>query len=236
MLCILGCGLMGTIQRKNGNYYCSDHVNKCPAIKQKISGKNSINQLGKKLSDITKKKMSESRKGRTFSEETREKIRESNRKFFSENKRIPWNKGLTGVQEAWNKGLKKTESLEIIRRDDPIYSDFKKYRNRVSVRTKINYKLNESVINSKNYNIGKAGISNAYHVDHIISVRQGFDLGIPIEIISCVENLQVIPWLENIQKYDGKGIRKNSQEFLDQSFLNNLLKKYNLTLLKSEGS
>lgn len=210
MLCKLGCGLKSSFQRKNGNFYCADHNSKCPAVRQKISDKNSANQKGKTHSDATKKKMSEARKGRIFSQETIDKIKKSNKDYWSKNKRIPWNKGKQGLQIPWNKGLKKTESAEILERDDPIYRNFGKYRNRVSTRTKKNYDLYKEQINPNNLMLGKAGVDGAHHIDHILSVREGFEKGISVEQIADASNLQVIPWLDNIRKYDGKGKRKNS--------------------------
>jgi uncharacterized Zn finger protein (UPF0148 family) len=211
MLCKLGCGLPGMFQRKNGNYYCADHNSKCPVVKKQIGERNAISKLGKSNSKESNLKRAESLKGRPVSEETREKIKNSNKEYWDGKVRIPWNKGLKGSQIPWNKGLRKTEISEILDRADPIYSNFKKYRNRVATRTKKNYQLYESIINPNNLKLGKCGIDGANQIDHIITVRQGFEQGIPVEVIAAAENLRVIPWLENVQKYDGKGIRKNSR-------------------------
>lgn len=210
MFCNLGCGLPGVFQRKNGFYYCADHNSKCPSVREKISKINSVNQIGRKHSVETKEKMSRTRKGRIVSEDTKEKIKESNKTYWEQHTRVPWNKGKTGLQTPWNKGLRKNESLEILKRDDPIYQDFRKYRNRVSTRTKKTYELFKEQINPNNLKLGKAGINGAHHIDHIVSVRVGFEKGIPVEQIADASNLQVIPWLDNIRKYDGKGKRKNS--------------------------
>ena len=209
MLCKLDCGLPGLFQRKNGFYYCANHNSKCPSVKKQIGERNAISKLGSKASSETKQKMSNSHKGRVFSEETRLKMSESIKKSRSTNPVTPWNKGLKGSQIPWNKGLKKVELPEILNRNDPIYSDFKKYRNRVSVRTRKNYELHESTINPNKLKLGKCGVAGAHQIDHIITVRQGFDQGLPVEVIAAVDNLRVIPWLENLQKYDGKGLRKS---------------------------
>jgi len=71
---------------------------------------------GRKMSLESRKKISESNMGKVMSEETRKKM--SNIRigmiFSDEHKshisssqigRVPWNKGKTGVQTAWNKGL-----------------------------------------------------------------------------------------------------------------------------------
>lgn len=50
------------------------------------------------------------------------------------------------------------------------------------------------------YKIGKAGVDGAYQVDHIISVVYGYENNIPVELIASIDNLQVIPWKENLSK------------------------------------
>lgn len=39
-----------------------------------------------------------------------------------------------------------------------------------------------------------------YHLDHIISIRYGFEHGIPPEVIADIKNLRFIPSKENIKK------------------------------------
>jgi hypothetical protein len=176
--------------------------------KRRIGEKNAIALKGRKLPEHVKKKLSEANTGRLCTDKTKEKIRQSNLEHWAENERVPWNKGKKGLQVAWNKGKKKQESLEIISRDDPVYSNFRKYRNRVAVRTRKVYEQFKDEINPQNLLLGKCGIEGAYQIDHKISVRMGFEQGISIEEISSKENLQIIPWLDNVKKYDGKGNRK----------------------------
>jgi len=62
----------------------------------------------RKVSDETRKKMSESHKGFKWTEESKEKLS----KTVSDGRRkgkIPWNKGTKGVCKAWNKGLKRNK-------------------------------------------------------------------------------------------------------------------------------
>ena len=47
---------------------------------------------------------------------------------------------------------------------------------------------------------GKSGIEGAYQLDHIISIKEGFDKGIEPEIIGSIDNLQMISWRENRNK------------------------------------
>lgn len=226
MLCKYGCGKEGKFENKDGSVRCAKNPAQCPVsiakraktlkdkggFKHSAETKEKISNAGKgrKHTTETKEKMSNSHKGSTVSKDTKEKIAQSNKEYWSTNKRVPWNKGKKGLQTPWNKGLKKSEPLEILERDDPIYRDFGKYRNRVSVRTKRNYEMYREQINPNNLSLGKAGIDGAHHIDHIVSVREGFEKGIPVEDIADPTNLQVIPWLDNIRKYDGKGKRKNS--------------------------
>lgn len=45
--------------------------------------------------------------------------------------------------------------------------------------------------------IGRCGVEGAYQLDHIISKYHGFENGIPPEQIGDIQNLQIIPWLDN---------------------------------------
>lgn len=47
---------------------------------------------------------------------------------------------------------------------------------------------------------GNAGVSGAYQLDHIFPISSGFKQNIPIHIIGGIDNLQMLPWLENIRK------------------------------------
>jgi len=191
-------------------------------VKQRIGD----STRGRVLSDEWKQKISIAGKGRKLGPQSDDHKQKNSAAHLG---KTPWNKGLTAEtdervakyvtsqtgkpknvgQIPWNKGLKKQESLEIISREDIAYADFKKYRNRVAVRTRKTYKQFKSIINPNDLPIGKCGVDGAHQVDHIITVREGFERGISIEDISAKENLQVIPWLDNNQKYDGKGLRKS---------------------------
>jgi DNA mismatch endonuclease (patch repair protein) len=75
---------------------------------------------GKKHSNATKQKMSESKKqlfasgyvpynkGKSTGDETRKKLSEAQKKRYAEGA-VPWNKGKKGVQTAWNKGKPASE-------------------------------------------------------------------------------------------------------------------------------
>lgn len=47
---------------------------------------------------------------------------------------------------------------------------------------------------------GRAGVDGAYHLDHKISIKEGFRLGILPSIIGNINNLEFIPYLDNLLK------------------------------------
>lgn len=67
--------------------------------------------------------------------------------------------------------------------------DRKKYGRAVHYHSQKNYRLNKEVINPDNNEIGL----RKYHLDHKVSQFVGYLIGIPIDIISSVENLAIIP-------------------------------------------
>ena len=49
---------------------------------------------------------------------------------------------------------------------------------------------------------GRCGVEGAYQIDHIISINEGWNNGIPAEEIGNFQNLRMIPWRENLKKGD----------------------------------
>lgn len=47
---------------------------------------------------------------------------------------------------------------------------------------------------------GKSGVDGAYQIDHVISIKYGFDNKINPNIIGNIKNLQMLPWKENRNK------------------------------------
>jgi hypothetical protein len=78
--------------------------------------------------------------------------------------------------------------------------EYRRYSNRVHVLTRKIYEEHHTEINPNNYPRGLAGQAGIYHLDHIVSIRYGFDNNIPPEEIAVKENLQMLPWKENISK------------------------------------
>ena len=47
---------------------------------------------------------------------------------------------------------------------------------------------------------GRCGVPGAYQIDHMVSIEEGFQSGIPVEEIAHISNLQMLPWEDNRQK------------------------------------
>ena len=210
MLCYRGCRLEATHITTKGKHVCNKVAQKCPVVKKKIGEKSGATRRANPVRRTAEQKARQSAvikkqyaSGSRNIDNYRHKIAETNKKHWATVKRVPWNKGLKGAQVAWNKGLKKEEPMDILERDDPIYRNFKQYRNRVAVRTEKVYEEYQHEINPEGYMRGLAGVEGAWHLDHIVSVREGFDNSTSVEEICKKENLQMLPWLDNILKYDG---------------------------------
>jgi|DEB3_MinimDraft_2_1074329.scaffolds.fasta_scaffold12799_1 hypothetical protein len=78
--------------------------------------------------------------------------------------------------------------------------EYRKYRNRVATLTKATYNQFKDIINPEGHTRAIAGVEGGYHLDHIISCREGFENSMTPEEISDVSNLQMLPWRDNIVK------------------------------------
>jgi hypothetical protein len=81
---------------------------------------------------------------------------------------------------------------------------FEIYRNRIIYLSNKNFIRFYYVINPKKYKRGRY----EYHLDHIYSVKDGFDNNIPVEIISSPVNLQMIYYKNNHKKSRRSDISK----------------------------
>ncbi len=48
---------------------------------------------------------------------------------------------------------------------------------------------------------GLCGVDGAFQLDHKISIKRGFETGIPPEVIGGIDNLQMLPWKQNRDKW-----------------------------------
>lgn len=86
------------------------------------------------------------------------------------------------------------------RRTAQNYDAWMEYKNRVGYLTRKTYYTNLVALNPNNYPIGLCGSVGSYQIDHIVPKSVAYRLDIPEDLISHVDNLQVIPWEENRQK------------------------------------
>jgi len=78
--------------------------------------------------------------------------------------------------------------------------EYRDYRNRVSWLTENTYVKNMKTINPNNYPRTLSGVKGGYQLDHILSVAKGFFDKISPNAIAKAENLQMLPWIENVRK------------------------------------
>lgn len=83
---------------------------------------------------------------------------------------------------------------------NPNKEGLKGYTREVRRLTEINYKKYAEKINPHKYRRTLMGIAGGYQLDHIISIKFGYDNHINPNIIADVTNLQVIPWEINRKK------------------------------------
>ena len=113
---------------------------------------------------------------------------------------------LSGVNcPVCNKLLKrqKFQQYNIDRHNEYIKtaSPWQEYKALVTSLTRVTYNENKHIINPLNLKIGRAKIgADVFHVDHIVSIRYGFDNDIPAELMSHYTNLQMLHWNDNISK------------------------------------
>ncbi len=81
--------------------------------------------------------------------------------------------------------------------DTPKYIRFKNYTHRLSEKIYQKYK-NE--INPNNLKRTLCGIEGGHQLDHILTIREGFDKNLSEEFLSRKENLRIITWKENLKR------------------------------------
>lgn len=96
------------------------------------------------------------------------------------------------------KNVDRTYSRPGLRKDDT--PEFTRFKNKVHRLTQKTYLANIKILNPLGLVRGLAGTNDVYHLDHIISVRKGYDIGMTAEDLSKLENLRMLPWKENISR------------------------------------
>ncbi len=83
---------------------------------------------------------------------------------------------------------------------NPDKTKFEEYKRQVRRLSEQVYRTYKDVINPSNLKRAVAGICDGYQLDHIISIKEGFEKKIPVCEISHINNLQMLPWQENLAK------------------------------------
>ena len=110
--------------------------------------------------------------------------------ILSEKAKLRWKNPTANMLSGIDKRKMSDEQLK----------DFRKYRNRLKTLTEHTYKMYSDVINPNNLPRGIAGQEGAYHLDHKVPARFGYENGIPPEVLAEKNNLQMLSWYDNIVK------------------------------------
>lgn len=87
---------------------------------------------------------------------------------------------------------------------------FKIYKTHVWTMTNKNYRKYKDIVDPNGLR------SREYHLDHIVSVREGFEKNVPPYIIADIKNLIVIPAFDNLSK--GKASSQTLNELFSKIF------------------
>jgi 5-methylcytosine-specific restriction endonuclease McrA len=93
----------------------------------------------------------------------------------------------------------KSENYKLATRD-PDRPKYKKYQYEVQKLSEQNYVKEVDKINPLGYTRTLCGVDGGWQLDHIISIKFGFENNIDPNIIAAVENLQMLPWIDNVKK------------------------------------
>jgi len=98
-----------------------------------------------------------------------------------------------------DKSYMKSNTYKLATRD-PNKPKYKKYQYEVHKLTEENYVKHIDKINPAGYTRTLCGVDGGWQLDHIISIKYGFENNIDPNIIASVDNLQMLPWIENVKK------------------------------------
>jgi 5-methylcytosine-specific restriction endonuclease McrA len=94
----------------------------------------------------------------------------------------------------------KSEAYHLASVRNPNLSAYKQYRGKVHRLTKQTYKLHKEAINPFDFPRTLCGVVGGYQLDHIVSIKYGFENNIEPMELACRENLQMLPWRVNLLK------------------------------------
>lgn len=84
---------------------------------------------------------------------------------------------------------------------NPNKSELATYSSRVHWLTSKVYEEHKEEINPENHPRTLSGVEGGRQLDHIVSIKEGFEQGIDPELIACKENLQILTWQDNRSKW-----------------------------------
>lgn len=84
---------------------------------------------------------------------------------------------------------------------NPTKTDYMMYMSKVRTITEKNYNNHIDEINPNRHQRTLCGVDGGYQLDHILSIKNGFEQGILPSIIAAKENLQMLPWKDNRTKW-----------------------------------
>jgi hypothetical protein len=84
---------------------------------------------------------------------------------------------------------------------NPNKSEFVKFANQVRWLSEKKYIEYKDIINPHDYPRTLCGVEGGYQLDHIISIKRGFLTGLNPEFLAEVNNLRMVPWKVNRDKW-----------------------------------
>lgn len=77
---------------------------------------------------------------------------------------------------------------------------YRKYASLVHRLSKKTYEKYKHIINPNNYPRTVCGVEGGWQLDHIISIKEGYNNGLSPEKLASVDNLRMLPWKENLMR------------------------------------
>jgi len=100
------------------------------------------------------------------------------------------------TKEQRLQGIAKRNGYQSYQEYQSTLSDWEKYKNEVWRVTN-----SQPLHLLENYDKrGASGQDGAYQIDHMYSVLKGFKNAVPPTLIGHIDNLQMLPWLDNVKK------------------------------------
>ena len=122
----------------------------------------------------------------------------SNRKYCSRSCMHINEEYLTKVRNI-DRSYTQTESFSKAQSKDTT-PEFKKFGGRVHRLTQKIYEMYKEEINPNDHPRTICGVDGGYQLDHIITIKFGFENGLSAEELSQKDNLRMLPWKDNLMR------------------------------------